>query len=75
MGNKQIEFLQICQYRQVKQWLFVLSDVLKTMMSVERDCVIAIRDDNNVSTYRALIKVIEKCTNFYFGTEKLPPKF
>ena len=22
-----------------------------------------------------LIKVIEKCTNFYFGTEKLPPKF
>ena len=20
-------------------------------------------------------KVIEKCTNFYFGTEKLPPKF
>ena len=21
------------------------------------------------------IKVIEKCTNFYFGTEKLPPKF
>ena len=22
-----------------------------------------------------LFKVIEKCTNFYFGTEKLPPKF
>ena len=22
-----------------------------------------------------LVKVIEKCTNFYFGTEKLPPKF
>ena len=21
------------------------------------------------------VKVIEKCTNFYFGTEKLPPKF
>ena len=21
------------------------------------------------------IKVIEKCTNFYFGTKKLPPKF
>ena len=21
------------------------------------------------------LKVIEKCTNFYFGTEKLPPKF
>ena len=22
-----------------------------------------------------LFKVIEKCTNFYFGTGKLPPKF
>ena len=22
-----------------------------------------------------LLKVIEKCTNFYFRTEKLPPKF
>ena len=22
-----------------------------------------------------IIEVIEKCTNFYFGTEKLPPKF
>ena len=21
------------------------------------------------------LKVIEKCTNFYFGTEKLPPEF
>ena len=21
------------------------------------------------------LKVIEKCTNLYFGTEKLPPKF
>ena len=21
------------------------------------------------------VKVIEKCTNIYFGTEKLPPKF
>ena len=21
------------------------------------------------------LKVIEECTNFYFGTEKLPPKF
>ena len=21
------------------------------------------------------LKVIEMCTNFYFGTEKLPPKF
>ena len=28
---------------------------------------------NNVD--RILLKVIEKCTNFYFGTEKLPPKF
>ena len=22
-----------------------------------------------------ILKVIEKCTNFYFGAEKLPPKF
>ena len=29
---------------------------------------------SNRSTER-IIKVIEKCTNFYFGTEKLPPKF
>ena len=25
--------------------------------------------------FSVYIKVIEKCTNFYFGTEKLPPKF
>ena len=27
------------------------------------------------SSATVVIKVIEKCTNFYFGTEKLPPKF
>ena len=29
--------------------------------------------NNNFDNLR--LKVIEKCTNFYFGTEKLPPKF
>ena len=24
---------------------------------------------------QGLLKVIEKCTDFYFGAEKLPPKF
>ena len=27
------------------------------------------------STVNVCLKVIEKCTNFYFRTEKLPPKF
>ena len=26
-------------------------------------------------SHHTKFKVIEKCTNFYFGTEKLPPKF
>ena len=27
------------------------------------------------SFFLKVLKVIEKCTNFCFGTEKLPPKF
>ena len=29
-------------------------------------------DTNHVIPYNRNVKVIEKCTNFYFGTEKLP---
>ena len=33
-------------------------------------------DNGNIAVAVLLdLKVIEKCTNFYFGTEKLPPKF
>ena len=31
--------------------------------------------NSEFSSYKVNIKVIEKCTNFYFGTKKLPPKF
>ena len=34
-------------------------------------CIHISNDSEKVSR----IKVIEDCTNFYFGTEKLPPKF
>ena len=30
---------------------------------------------NSICEFVKEVKVIEKCTNFYFGTEKLPPKF
>ena len=37
-----------------------------------------VHDNNKINkkyNIALFLKVIEKCTNFYFGTEKLPPKF
>ena len=37
--------------------------------------ILLLRITSNLVICNHLLKVIEKCTNFYFGTEKLPPKF
>ena len=37
-------------------------------------CIFYINNTTKGNT-SLMLKVIEKCTNFYFGTEKLPPKF
>ena len=39
------------------------------------DACLGVWKNSNVVELSDAIKVIEKCTNFYFGTEKLPPKF
>ena len=37
--------------------------------------MMVLASDIGMHVYISIVKVIEKCTNFYFGTEKLPPKF
>ena len=53
--------------------LYVHVNILKHCKST----IISYLNDVNFANqdWILLFKVIEKCTNFYFGTEKLPPKF
>ena len=48
-------------------WLQIAYNTYRTMTYIARK--------NNDLNRNNNVKVIEKCTNFYFGTEKLRPKF
>ena len=51
-------------------WMYVMSNKSRALSyHTQVDTVML-----NVS-WTSFVKVTEKCTNFYYGTEKLPPKF
>ena len=46
-----------------------------TIFILQKKAVRAIASAGYNAHTEPFFKVIEKCTHFYFGTEKLPPKF
>ena len=56
--------------------LYIVTSITSGLLSFTiSTSQIELQYDNRVVQFINFFKVIEKCTNFYFGTEKLPPKF